>query len=102
VTCEWVSDSFSKVTGHDTESILEASAWLRLIHPDDISVFENHLRAVFTGKSRVAEYRMVHAQGGFIKVIDYGKPVIDPRTGDVLSVSGAIMDVTKDRQPSMS
>jgi PAS domain S-box-containing protein len=102
VYCEWVSDSFTKVTGHDIEAILQTSAWLRLIFPDDISVFENHLRAVFTGKSRVAEYRMIHAEGGFIKVIDYGKPVIDPRTGDVLSVSGAIMDVTKDRQPSMS
>jgi len=102
VTCEWVSDSFIKVTGHDSDTILQRDSWLNLIHPEDVSVFENHLRAVFTGKSRVAEYRMIHAQGGVVKVIDYGKPIIDPRTGDVQSMSGAIMDVTKDREPSLS
>lgn len=102
VSCEWVSDSFTKVTGHDSDTILQRDSWINLIYPEDISVFENHLRAVFTGKSRVAEYRMIHAQGGVIKVIDYGKPIIDPRTGEVQSISGAIMDVTKDRQPSLS
>lgn len=102
VQCEWVSESFPKVTGHSSESVLAREAWHQLIHPEDIPIFENHVKMVFTGKSRVAEYRMMTAHGGVIKVIDYGKPVIDPRTGDVNSMSGSIMDVTKDKQPSHS
>jgi len=102
VQCEWVSESFPKVTGHDVETVVSREGWLKLIHPEDVTLFENHLKMVFTGKSRVAEYRMITSHGSIIKVIDYGKPIIDPRTGDVVSVSGAIMDVTKDRQPSLS
>jgi hypothetical protein len=61
---------------------------------------KDHISKVLSGKSTVTEYRLVDGNGNALKVIDYGKPVMDPNTGNVLSVSGAIMDVTKDRYQS--
>lgn len=95
---DWVSDAFAKVTGHSTEKALSSDGWRGIIHPDDMPVVKEHLTKVLAGKSTVTEYRMVDAHGNTIKVIDYGKPVVDPNTGRVVSVSGAIMDITKDRQ----
>jgi len=95
---EWVSEAFKRVTGHDVDKPLQPSGWVELIHPDDIDIVYEHIHNVMSGKSTVTEYRLRTAVGNIIKVIDYGKPVIDLHTGKVLSVSGAIMDVTKDRQ----
>jgi PAS domain S-box-containing protein len=97
---DWVSDAFGKVTGHSPEKALTSDGWRAIIHPDDLPLVKEHLSKVLSGKSTVTEYRMVDANGGIIKVIDYGKPVVDPNSGNVLSVSGAIMDVTKDRHQS--
>jgi PAS domain S-box-containing protein len=97
---DWVSDAFVKVTGHSSEKAFTSNGWRELIHPDDLHLVKDHLSKVISGKSTVTEYRMVDANGKVIKVIDYGKPIFDPNTGKVLSVSGAIMDVTKDRHQS--
>jgi PAS domain S-box-containing protein len=97
---DWVSDSFAKVTGHNPNKAFSADGWKQLIHPDDLHLVKDHLNKVLSGKSTVTEYRMMDANGNTLKVIDYGKPVMDPNTGKVLSVSGAIMDVTKDRHQS--
>jgi len=97
---DWVSDTFGKVTGHRSEKAFTVDGWRELIHPDDLHLVKDHLAKVLSGKSTVTEYRMVDSNGNDIKVIDYGKPVFDPNTGNVLSVSGAIMDVTKDRHQS--
>jgi PAS domain S-box-containing protein len=97
---DWVSDTFGKVTGHSPEKGFTADGWRELIHADDLHIVKDHLGKVLSGKSTVTEYRLVDANGNEIKVIDYGKPVMDPNTGKVVSVSGAIMDVTKDRYQS--
>jgi PAS domain S-box-containing protein len=97
---DWVSDTFAKVTGHNPEKACSAEGWKQLIHPDDLHIVKDHLNKVLSGKSTVTEYRLVDGNGNALKVIDYGKPVMDPNTGNVLSVSGAIMDVTKDRYQS--
>lgn len=98
---DWVSDSFMKVTGHNPEKACSAEGWKKLIHPGDLHLVKDHISKVLSGKSTVTEYRLVDGNGNALKVIDYGKPVMDPNTGNVLSVSGAIMDVTKDRYQSM-
>jgi PAS domain S-box-containing protein len=99
---EWVSNAFCKLTGHPQEFPLNATGWKALIHPEDESLVKEHIQKILEGKSTVTEYRIRTVEGKSLRVIDYGKPIVDPHHGSVTAISGAMMDVTKHKNELVS
>lgn len=85
-----VSEEFPEVTGLSTEAIIGKGDVSDFIHADDIEAFKNHLRKVFKGKESTCEYRLKNKEGGYKKVLDYGKPEWDQDNKDVILVSCAV------------
>lgn len=85
----YVSDSCEKITGllpGDAENTLIND----LIHPDDAAKVHAHLKNVVSGKPNTEQYRIKSADGGFVKVIDYAKPIWDSKKSEVKEIKGSI------------
>ena len=85
----YVSDSCEKITGllpDDAEDTLI----IDLVHPDDAGKVYNHLKNVVDGKPNTEQYRIKSADGGYVGVIDYAKPVWDSEKSTVKEIKGSI------------
>ncbi len=85
----YVSDNCEKITGLSSDDA-ENTSISDLIHPDDITKVHNHLKNVLDGKPNTEQYRVISADGGHVKIIDYAKPVWDSKNENVSEIKGSI------------
>lgn len=85
---EFVSDSFSKITGITTDEAVTLSVD-DIIHEDDLKTFHNHLNIVIDGKPNTEQYRIKSKDGGYVEVIDYAKPEWNAERTAVEAIKGA-------------
>lgn len=86
---EYVSDSFSRVTGITTDEAVTLSV-IDLVHSDDRKKLQAHLNTVLEGKPNTEQFRIKSRTGGYVEVIDYAKPEWDADRSNVLAVKGAV------------
>jgi PAS domain S-box-containing protein len=78
-----------------TDWLEDAGIWSRRLHPSDRRwVSDDYRRALTTGGTWTAEYRMVAADGHIVWVHDRADITRDPATG-ASTVQGAMFDVTE-------
>ena len=85
---EFVSDSFSKITGITADEAVTLSMD-NVIHKDDLEIFHNHLNTVLDGKPNTEQYRIKSKEGGYVEVIDYAKPEWNADRTAVEAIKGA-------------
>jgi PAS domain S-box-containing protein len=92
---EWVSESFADVTGYSIEAANNGDVnWLNITHPDDRQIARERARRLLSGLPDKTEYRYVTRAGETRWARDYGQPIVDEETGKVVSIIGAVQDVT--------
>ncbi|MCF6153942.1 MAG: PAS domain S-box protein [Candidatus Brocadia sp.] len=96
--CECVTASFVHITGYTFEETNTCDCWLNLIHPDDISIFAEHLDCLLSGQSDIREFRII-TKGGEIRWLrNYAHPSWRKTQGRVIRIYGTAQDITKQMQ----
>jgi PAS domain S-box-containing protein len=94
---EWVTQSFTAITGYDWQELHGLGGWLRLIHPDDLPGLRTFNERRLAGQAAVAEYR-IRKKGGEVRWLrDYSRPIRDNGAGAVIRLYGAVQDITERR-----
>lgn len=85
---DYLSDTFSKITGIDisNESEIVLSDF---IHVDDLQKVINHFKVVLEGKPNTEQFRVKASDGEYVDVIDYAKPEWDTSESTVKAIKGA-------------
>lgn len=86
---DYVSDSFSKVTGISLDEA-RTLTMDTIVHAEDIKKLQNHLQTVLEGKPNTEQFRIKSKDGGYIEVIDYAKPDWDADRSAVEAIKGAV------------
>jgi PAS domain S-box-containing protein len=85
---EYVSDSFSKITGITADEAVTLNV-SDIIHEDDLKTFFDHLDIVLEGKPNTEQFRIKSKDGGYVEVIDYAKPEWNADRTAVEAIKGA-------------
>lgn len=91
---EWVTDAFSRMTGHGASELEGHGGWERIVHPDDLPVVERRGQCLRAGRSAVTEFRIVAADGRICWLRDHVRPIWDEAEHRVVRVLGAAQDIT--------
>jgi PAS domain S-box-containing protein len=106
---EWITDSFTRITGYLPNTFSHVNNWLFVIHPEDRDLLRQHLQTLRSGKSNVSEYRIFDNNGQLHWLRDYARPVLtanyykNPFKQNVpLLIYGAAQDITDQKQAEES
>lgn len=83
------SNSFTTITGMSDKEA-DNMPWRSLVHGDDMLKVEKHFKRVLDGLPNTEQYRIKSADGGFVTVIDYAKPVWNSEKTSVDEIKGSI------------
>ena len=91
-----ISGSFRRVTGYSRKHVRDQSIdkWLSLINPDDLLSVQRSVQAVLSNQPSVIEYRIQTKSGEERWLRDYTRPVWDDKQQRVVSIIGAVQDIT--------
>lgn len=92
---EWVSESFASATGYTLEDLRQRDGWLKILHPDDRTIDQEHDVALRAGQSDMCEYRIITKQGQVRWMRDYARPIWNAEHTHVVRILGAAQDITK-------
>jgi len=98
LTCEWVTDAFSRITGFAPHEVSAENGWAALTHPEDRSIAVEHCHTVLTGKPCISEYRIVTKEGQIRWLQNFTRPVWDAEQRRLTRCFGAARDITESRQ----
>ncbi|MEA5113828.1 MAG: PAS domain S-box protein [Geobacteraceae bacterium] len=98
-SCIHTSPSCKRITGFDSgEFYSDPGLLLRILHPDDLALFNEHHRDMSEGtRSDSLVYRIVHADGN-IRWIEHVCQAIIDETGNFLGIRSSIRDITERKQ----
>jgi PAS domain S-box-containing protein len=89
---EWTTGGFYAVTHYLSEQFQAKNTWQKLIHAEDLLMYQIHLKQIFTDGKHTAEYRLLTPQGGISWVRDTG--YLSAKNSEVTRIYGAIHDIT--------
>jgi PAS domain S-box-containing protein len=96
LTQEWITDSFTRLTGYSSEDIKHLAP-RSVYHPEDQPLVISHLDAVMKGEERSDEYRMI-LKGGHERWMRLSRrPVWDDAHQRVIRIYGVAQDVTDEK-----
>jgi PAS domain S-box-containing protein len=98
LTCEWVTEPFTRIMGYSLESVRSRTDWLAPVFPDDRPLFAHWLAKLRAGSQDACEYRILDRDGQVHWVQDRAIPVRDWIAGKVLRIYGAAQDITSRRK----
>lgn len=91
---EWVAGAFTALTGYTHEELLAAGGWGAIIHPDDVQIAMDRSQRLMSGKDDTSEFRIITRSGQVRWLRDYGHPVRDEETGQIVRILGAAQDIS--------
>jgi PAS domain S-box-containing protein len=94
----WIDGAFEKITGYRTAEIGSDEDWSRIVHADDHGVLAEGMQRLLANERNVAEYRILARDGAERWMRDYSHPVWDPQKNRVVTVLGAVRDITESKQ----
>jgi PAS domain S-box-containing protein len=98
IVAEWVTEVFTRVTGYSLEDRQAPGFWQRVIHPDDLPLFEQHDARLLAGQPDTIEGRIITRSGKVRWVRDSVRPIWDPVQGRVVRLYGGAQDITERKQ----
>ncbi|MBX3459087.1 MAG: PAS domain-containing protein [Planctomycetes bacterium] len=93
-TVKFANAEAGKMLGYTTEDFINNRRYsaYSVVHPDDLDVVDRQAELVATtGGARIARYRLVAVDGGFVPVLDVSRPWIDH--GSALGFITVILDL---------
>ncbi len=91
---EWLSDSFTQVTGYSLEKI-NTDGWHSLVHPDDLVLVEGHIQKKLSGQPDTCEFRLIAKDGTIRWLHETGRPIFDKTENRVVRIFGAAQDISQ-------
>jgi PAS domain S-box-containing protein len=98
---EWLSESFTRLTGYGISEALSAAWWEDHIHPDDLDGVKAQRPRLFINDRLVLEYRFQHKDGGYHWLHDEQR-LLREDSGRPLEVLGSWTDVTERREAEVA
>lgn len=95
---DWIAGALSRISGFSWEEIEARGGWQSLIHPEDQSLFREHVQALLFWQSDVSDYRIFTKDGEIRWIRDYSQPVHCEEEDQVLLIYGAAQDITERKQ----
>jgi PAS domain S-box-containing protein len=92
---EWVSESFTSLTGYTLDMLIQAGHWPCPIHPHDQLLAEQRRQRWLLGESDRCEWRIRTRSGQELWLHDRARPVWDADRSRVVRVYGAGQDITQ-------
>jgi two-component system, cell cycle sensor histidine kinase and response regulator CckA len=96
-TISYVSPAYERVWGRTSAELVDSSAWLDAVHPDDREGVARDGERVLAGQAVDTQYRVCRPDGSICWVRDRAFPVEDEH-GNVVRAIGIVQDVTAARQ----
>ncbi len=97
-TAEWVTDAFTRMTGHPLAEMEGRGGWERIVHPDDQPVVERRLQSLLSGRSVVSEFRILARDRRIRWLRDHARPIWDETSRRIVRIFGAAQDITDRKQ----
>lgn len=97
IVLEWITDAFRRISGYGTKQISDMDGWTSIVHPEDNGTFNELLKQRLEGIPQVGEYRILTASGDVRTVRDFAFPIWDEQNGSVVSMLGAVQDITESK-----
>lgn len=94
-TTEWMIGAFEEISGYTIDELKVPNAISELIHPDDVEVLSRNMERLHRGESFSSESRLITKSGEVKWIRDRMRPVVDPDTGRLCGVIGAVEEITK-------
>lgn len=91
---DWIGGAFTKVTGYETVYINDLEQWISLINPEDLPSIIDAKNELLRNRQSHLTYRIRKQGGGEIWLHDSSCPVFDEKEQRVVSVIGAVKDIT--------
>ncbi|MEO8242462.1 MAG: PAS domain-containing protein [bacterium] len=95
------NQQWAEMLGYTAEEVapITYDRWRNLVHPDDIAEVEAKMALCLSGKadSLVAEYRMLHKNGGWIWMIDRAKVLSRTRDGKAAFIVGIQIEISEQK-----
>jgi PAS domain S-box-containing protein len=92
---EWITESFTRITGYTLEETHALDFWQHLVHPEDTQILLEHIQAILSGQTHAMELRVIAKSGQVRWLRDYANPVWDADQERVTSLFGAVQDITE-------
>jgi len=96
LTCEWITDPFTRITGFDVAEINERGG-ASLCHPEDVAIADRHQEALLSGQSDRVDIRIVTKDKRVRWLRVYDRPILT-ESGQVGRIYGAAQDITVQKQ----
>ncbi len=101
MTCEWITDPFTRITGFDTAQI-NRLGWASMFHAEDLPIADRHQKTLLSGQAGSIEIRIVTRDKRVRWMRVHERPVfIDAeRNGSrrIERIYGAAQDITVQKQ----
>ena len=91
---DWITEGFTKITGHTLNDIRFPDLWKNLIHPEDLNPIFELFKEILQGKQRETEFRLRDKNGEILWLKVYGKPELNT-DGQIVGIIGAVSEISK-------
>lgn len=95
---EWISPTFTHLTGYRADEIRTSQQWYALFHPDDLPCLQAHCTALCAGQAHTVEYRLMTRDRRFLWLRSTAYPVWDNPPQHIVRILGAVRDITEQKQ----
>jgi PAS domain S-box-containing protein len=95
---EWFTEAFPRITGYTLEETKAPGFWQQLVYPEDAPILLKHIQAVLSGKPDTMELRVFTKSGQVRWLRDFSNAVWDEDQNRVVSLYGAVQDITEYKQ----
>ncbi|WP_419871670.1 PAS domain S-box protein [Candidatus Pristimantibacillus sp. PTI5] len=93
----YYSESLVRITGYSMEMFEDKDAWISIVHPEDLYLFNQLMESVNQGNSDLGEYRVFHAEGEIIWLQVRIIPTLGYE-GQLSRLDAAIIDITQKKE----
>jgi two-component system, cell cycle sensor histidine kinase and response regulator CckA len=98
LTYDWISPSFTALTGYTLATLHCSGAWPSIVHPDDVAVVLRHRDLWCAGQPDVSEFRIITQKGEERWWRDHGRPAGRDADGRVVQIYGGGQDITQHKR----
>lgn len=97
-----IAGNYTGATGRQPEQISSQADWYKLVHPDDLTIFQHNFNKVFTEKKPVEfECRSFTPDGPIRWIEIIASPDLNESTHELTAIYGSIRNITKRKESEL-
>ena len=90
----WVAGAFEAITGYTFAEYVARGSWRAALHPDELAADDRDLAKLRANQAVITEIRTLTKGGETRWVRVYAQPVLDAEHRGLVSIFGAVQDIT--------